>query len=305
MTHPYASGDFARSLVHVGRACPVPEWDSHVLTRPAPHGGRHDAVGPYPLTVITRDADVAAGVARLKAAGLISVVAVLDDRLRPDPAALEAAFDTVRPFKSHYVHDRTQGPFAYDKHHRYEIRRALTRVSVREIALSDHLPAWAALYGQLAERHGLGGLHDFPLAHHATLATLPGLRAFAAFLKGEMVSAHLFVTHGGYAVSHLAASAPEGYRTGAAYAVNDLALAELTDCEAINFGGGAGLGDDPSDGLVRFKKGFCNHVASAWLCGAILDHDAYRNLSGGHAEGGFFPAYRGPRQLERSHEHSR
>lgn len=305
MTHPYALAAYARSLAHVGRACPVPEWDSHVLTRPTPQGGRQDAIGPYPLTVIAKDADVAAGLARLKAVGLVSVVTVLDDRLRPDLAALEAAFDTVRRFKSHYVHDRTQGPIVYDKHHRYEIRRALTRVSAREITLSDHRPAWAALYGQLADRHGLGGLHDFPLAHHAALAALPGLRAFGAFIEGDLVSAHLFVTHGGYAVSHLAASAPEGYRTGAAYAVNDLALAELTDCDAINFGGGAGFGDDPADGLVRFKKGFSNQVAPAWLCGAILDHTAYQNLSAGHADGRFFPAYRGPRQLERSHEHQR
>lgn len=303
MTHPYAREDYAWSLPHIGAAFPVPEWNGHVLTRATPCGTRLDAIGPYPLTVLAADADLAAGLARLKAAGLVSVVLVLDDRLRPSMVALEAGPVTVRRFKSHYVYDRSQGPLAYSKHHRYELRRALARTSVSEIRLADHLPAWERLYGQLIARHGLGGLHAFPPAHHEALSKLACLRTFGAFVEDRLVSAHLFVIHGGHAMSHLAASAPEGYQTGAAYAVNDLAAAELTDCGLINFGGGAGMDDDPTDGLVRFKKGFSNKVEPAYLCTAVLDHDAYRALSAGRGDSGFFPAYRGPRQLERSDEH--
>jgi len=303
MTHPYASRAYAEGLAHVGAALAVPAWDGQVLVRPTPDGANRDAMGPYPLTALPPDANLAGGLETLAAAGMVSVVLVVDDRLRPPLDRLGEAFDFARPFKSHFLHDRTLGPIAYAKHHRYELKRALARVEAREIALADHLPAWTALYGELAARHGLAGLHAFPAAHHEALAQLPGLRAFGAFVDGRLVSAHLFVTHEGYAVSHLAASAPEGYATGAAYAVNDLAIAALTDCEAINFGGGAGFGDDPNDGLVRFKRGFSNRTAPAFLCGKVLDRAAYEMLSRGFAQGGFFPAYRGARAQEPADAH--
>lgn len=302
MTHPYASEDYARSLVHVGAALAVPEWGCRVLARPITDTGLRDVTGAYPLAALAQDADLAGGLARLNDAGMVSAVLVVDDRLRPSLDRLEASFDRVRRFKSHFVYDRTLGPQDYDKHHRYEIRRANGRVQAREIALVDHLPAWTELYGELSARHGLSGLHAFPALHHETLARMPGVRTIGAFLEGELVSAHIFVTHAGYAVSHLAASSPEGYRNGAAYAVNALAIEALADCDAINFGGGAGAGADLADGLIRFKKGFANHIAASWLCGAILDADAYRALSADAGDEGFFPAYRGMRKKERSDE---
>jgi len=303
MTHPYAMEDYAKSLPHIGEPLGVPEWGAWVQVRPTPLGERRDAAGPYPLTVVQRGADLQAGLGRLSAAGLVSVILVLDDRLRPDMGSMEAAFDIARRFKSHFLYDRNLGPLSLGKHHRYELRRALARVEAREIVLSDHLPAWQALYGQLAARHGFAGLHAFPAAHHLTLARLPGLRAFGAFIAGRLVSAHLFVTHDGYAISHLAASAVEGYETGAAYAVNDLAIAALDDCDVINFGGGAGMGEDPADGLVRFKKGFSNRTAPSWLCGKVLDRAGYDALAAGYGDNEFFPAYRGARAQEPADAH--
>lgn len=308
MTHPYARPDYAAALGHIGRPVAVPEWDAWVLARATPCGTREDAVGVYPMTVISAEADLAAGLARLKASGLVSVVLVAGDRLGPQPVALESAFDIARPFKTHQVLDRDVGPLAHGKHHRYEIKRALGRVVAVEIALGDHLPAWEALYGELTARHGLGVAHVFPPQHYALLAALPGVRTFAAFIEDRMVSAHVFVTHAGQAVSHLAASTAEGYAAGAAYAVNDLAVRTLADCRVINFGGGAGMNDNPNDGLVRFKKGFANSAAPAWLCGAVLDAQAYQALSADSldadsVDSGFFPAYRGPRKVEQANEH--
>jgi hypothetical protein len=303
MTHPYGSGDYAASLAHLGAPFAVPEWGGHVLTRPTPHGARRDAMGPYPLTSLEPDADIAAGLERLRAAGLVSVVLVLDARLRPSLEALDSAFDFARPYKSHHLYDRGLGPLAYDKHHRYELKRALAQVRVAEVALADYRQAWGELYGELAARRGLGDLHTFPPAYHDALARLSGLCMFGAFVGQQLVSAHLFVTQDGYAISHLAASSAEGYAARAAYAVNDIAVAELSDCGLINFGGGAGLVDDPTDGLVRFKRGFCNAVAPSYLCGAVLDPDAYGALSAGHYESGFFPAYRGRRARELSDAH--
>jgi hypothetical protein len=302
MSHPYASPAYARALGHVGQALAVPEWEGHVLVREIPGRQARDAVGPYPLTVLPPDADVMGGLARLKASDLLSVVIVLDPVRHPPIEAVTAAFDLARPFKTHHIHDRRLGAPAYAKHHRYEVRRAHTRVEAREIHLAEHLPDWTGLYDQLIARHHLTGLHTFPAGHHRALADLPGLRAFGAFIDGILVSAHLFVTHAGQATSHLAASSSEGYAAGAAYAVNDLALERLTDCETVNFGGGAGAGagDDSADGLSRFKAGFANTRRTVWLCGAILDAAAYEALSAGRQDSGFFPAYRGPSHQERS-----
>lgn len=300
MSHPYASLAYAQSLDHVGPALAVPEWGGHVLTRAIPGSRARDGIGPYPLTVLPVDADLTGGLQRLRAAELLSVVVVLDPLQHPPMEAVTAAFDLARPFKTHHIHDRRVGPPAYAKHHRYEVRRAHTRVEAREIALAEHLPDWIGLYDRLIDRHHLTGVHAFPASHHGALAELPGVRAFGAFIDGRLVSAHLFVTDAGQATSHLAASSSEGYAAGAAYAVNDVALERLDDCETVNLGGGAGAGDDPADGLSRFKAGFANTHRTVWLCGALLDPGACHKLSVGREDKGFFPAYRGPSHQERS-----
>ena len=299
MTHPYATLHYAKSLPHIGEPFAVPEWGTHVLIRAA-QGGRRDAVGPYPVACIAADADLEAGLARLRAADLVSVVLVLEDILRPRLGALEDAFDIVRLFKTHLIHDRTVAGTGYGKHHRYEIKRARSRSKALEISLGDHLEGWTSLYQELALRHRLSGVHAFPAAHHEALARLPEVRAFGAFADGRLVSAHLFVAYDGYAISHLAASTQEGYEIGAAYAVNDAALAGLSDCRIVNFGAGAGASDDPASGLVRFKKGFSNRTAPSFLCGKVLDATAYRALSSAVADSDYFPAYRNVGVLERS-----
>ncbi|WP_170849776.1 GNAT family N-acetyltransferase [Tardiphaga sp. OK245] len=251
------------------------------------------------MTSIAPHANVEAGLARLAGGGLVSVVLVVEDALRPPTHALRA-FDFARPFKTHHLHDRTLGPFAYGKHHRYEIKRARGQVDAKEIALADHLGDWQRLYGKLHERHELTGVHAFPDAHFRLLSDLSGVRMFGAFAEGELVSAHLFVTHGNHAISHLAASTARGYKLGAAYAVNDAALGDLDDCDVINFGGGAGSGDDTSGGLARFKAGFSNRTAQSLLCGKVLDRAAYDKLSADAAASDFFPAYRSPKMPEHS-----
>lgn len=304
MTHPYASADYARSLAHIGEPIAVPEWGGHMLSRPTPHGDRRDAVGPYPITVLAPQSDLAGGLSRLRSGGLVSAVLVLEDEQRPPIEAVEAAFAMVRRFKTHFVYDRRLGPITYGETHRYKVRRALKKVTVAEISLGDHLDGWLALYGELTGRHGLGGLHIFARDHYEMLARTPGVRTFGAFLDDHLVSAHIFMTHEGHAISHLTASAPEGYDVAAAYAVNDLAIHTLTDCDVINFGGGTQLDDDPMEGLVRFKRGFSNRTAPSYLCGAVLDTEAYAALSVGHADGGgFFPAYRGARVPAHADEH--
>ena len=303
MSHPYATGEYAAGLAHMGAPFAVPEWGCHVLLRATPCGRRLDAAGPYPIAVIEQGADLEAGLDRLRAAGAVSIIVVVDDYLRPALAALESAFDFLRPFKSQYLHDRALGPLTLNKHHRYEVRKALAEVSASEIRLQDYRDDWLALYGALAERHGVDGVHAFPTAYHDALLKIAGLRAFGGFVDGRLVSAHVFMTHERYAISHLAASSPEGYDARAAYAVNNQAIADLADCDVINFGGAAGHQDNADDGLARFKRGFSNRTASSYLCGKVLDPEAYDALSFGFDGSGFFPAYRGHQRGASADDH--
>ena len=82
---------------------------------------------------------------------------------------------------------------------------------------------------------------------------------------------------------------------GAAYAVYDASIQLLPECRVLNFGGAPGATDDRRAGLARFKRGFANATAPSFLCGKVLDVDAYNELArqaGAVADGDFFPGYR-------------
>jgi hypothetical protein len=292
MIHPYATEAYARSLSHWGEALHVPEWDCHVITHETAGGA--DAAGMYPLAVIPADADLAGGLERLRRLGMISLTLVLDDFHRPPLDELRRHFQLVNRFKTHQVR-RTGAPFAYGKHHRYEVRRALKKVAVRPFDLAGHAAEWSTLYAALTQRRALAGVHDFPASHYDALYRLDGTTSIGAWLDDELVCAHIWVSDGKYVHSHLGASSSAGYAAGAAYAVYDASIRHFAGAELLNLGGGAGLRDDPGDGLASFKRGFANESAAAYICGAVLDPVQYDRLvrqTGVPPDTLFFPAYR-------------
>lgn len=293
--HPYSSEKYSKSLFHMGRAVEVPEWGTCVIARPVP-GGREDIIGCYPLSIMKPDSDLDAGLARLRAGGFVSAVMILDDFHRPSIEALEHTFNLFRPFKTHFLHRGPLANYKPGKDHRYKINRANRTVTTRPIELADHIDAWIALYDGLTDRHNLSGMHVFPRRGYEMLARLPGVHTIGGFIDEEMVACHIWVMHAGRVHSHLTASNALGYANRAAYAVSDASVKYFADADIINFGGGAGLGNDASDGLTQFKRGFSNDQAQSYICGAILDRAAYRELSGHDdvAENEYFPAYRNP-----------
>ncbi len=290
MTHPYAGGGYLAALARPGeQACEVRAWGTSVLSRPIPEGGS-DAVGAYPMAALAPDADVGRGLEQLAAAGLVSVVLVADPLRGPPADALARAFDVGRPFKTHYLAE--PGRYAPGKHHRAEIRSSLKRCQV-EIAAFDSVRAvWEALYAGLVERRAIAGAAVFGAAYWDWMSSLPQLVAFCARAEGEIVAMALWFEHEGVAYNHLGASSAAGYAAGAGYALYDAAIQHHQACGVANLGGGAGLSDDPNDGLARFKRGFAARTATGRLYGKVLDAERYAALSGGR-ETGFFPAYRG------------
>ena len=294
MTHPYASAAYAGVFEAAAAPLWAPPWRTHVLTRPTPGAEARDAAGCYPLAVLGEDADLEAGLAWLRAQGLVAVGLVPDPLTAPPLAALEAAFPLCVPFKTHLLVDYGR-PVRFSKHHRYEVKRSLAQVSVEEVALADHLAAWTSLYGHLARRHGIGDDAAFTPDTFGRLAKVEGLRTLAAFEAGAVVSMHLWIVDAerGLGYSLLAASSPEGYGRSAAYGVYDTAIRLFSNLKQLNLGAGAGLSSASDDGLTRFKRGFANAEVQAVFCGAILDEDRYAALSGGVREAAPpFPAYR-------------
>jgi hypothetical protein len=76
----------------------------------------------------------------------------------------------------------------------------------------------------------------------------------------------------------------------------DAAIQHYSGHQVLDFGGCASVTDSAEDGLARFKRGFSNRTAIAWLCGAILDSEQYRRLCGQRTatRDSYFPAYRSP-----------
>jgi hypothetical protein len=290
--HPYASEVYAEALEGLGRPVPIPEWESFVLARPI-RGGLEDGVGPYPRTPIAAEADLLAGLERLRAAGLVSLVLVPDPLASPDPARMAKTFQLCRPFKSHVLIDRAAGPYAPTKHHADRIRRGRRRCRVELVALASKMEGWGELYGGLIERHAITGPAAFSDPYFPVLAQMSQITCLAAFVGDSLAAMTLWFEHAGVAVSHLTAANALGYAHGANYALNDAAIEHFAEAQVIDLGGAAGAADDPADGLFQFKRGFGNAQIQAFLCGAVLDPARYDDLTTGRGPTSFFPAYRG------------
>jgi hypothetical protein len=296
MVHPYASSAYAECFREWAEPVEIPEWGTWVLRRAIPGSAESDAMGCYPLAVLRREGDLLGGLDRLRRLGPVSVVLVSDVLAGPPPEALRSAFGRVTPFKTHHVRELAAAPGEpdYGRHHRYEVRRARQRCEVRPIALAEHLDRWLELYACLAGRHPIRGLTRFSGSYFRGLLKVDGLTALAAFAGGELVSMHLWIDDGSHVYSHLAASSEKGYRLRASYAIYDAAIRHFAGRRAIDFGGCASTTDSTTDGLARFKQGFANRTAPAYLCGEILDPEKYEELVRlrGAPGSSYFPAYR-------------
>lgn len=291
----YARAGYVRAVAGDGEPRALPASGAWLVCREVPGaGGALDAMGPYPLLACA-DWDALAG--DLAACeDLVSVVAVPDPHGGASRRALEAAFpDRLVPYKEHFVTDLRSASVG-TRHHRYYARRALRSVEVVEAPdPAAHLDEWTALYGHLADRHALSGGHAFPREAFAAMLAVPGAVLLRAVEGERAVAAHLwYLTPGGVAYSHLAASSPRGYELSAAYALHAAAAGLLRDrAELLHLGGSAGAG--ARDGLAAFKAGWATGSVTALLAGRIGDRERYAALSGDGRDvaAGHFPAYRG------------
>ena len=291
VVHPYASAAYAAAFAP-RETVALPAARTHVILRPIDGSEAVDAMGCYPVCVFDGHDGLGADLASLATRGVVSLVLVTDCLTQPEAAFLERHFDCVRPFKTHYVYDRTQPDTDYSKHHRDRVRLARRSCQTRVIDLASHLDAWCACYDTLVARHGITGIQAFGRSYFEAVSRMPDVTTIGAFEGDVLVSAHIWMRFGTFVYAHLAASTDRGYKLRSAFAIYDHAVQLFGGECVIDFGGGAGTASSEDDGLAAFKRGFANGERRNFLCGRVLDRAVYDQLSRGREADDYFPAYR-------------
>ncbi len=255
-------------------------------------------MGCYPLFSCLDWSGLDADVDEL-AADLISVSLVTDPFGDYDRQSLETCFGhKVVPYKAHFVADlRLPARTFVGRHHRYYAQRALAQVELQRCDQPGQLlDEWLSLYNHLIARHRLSGIKAFSRAAFSVQLAVPGVVMLRATHAGETVGAHLWYVQGDVVHSHLAATSALGYDLNVAYALYWFALETFADQALwINFGAGAGVTSDGTDGLSRFKRGWATETRPTYFCGRIFDRAKYADaltVRGLRDNEDYFPAYR-------------
>ena len=296
----YRHPQYAASLAEFGRPRELPQCRGWILEREIAGSGRRDGMGCYPLFVchdwslLRADVDALAG-------DLVSLVLVTDPFGDYTEQSLTASFDVVTRFKDHFIVNLVDNPeTSVSRHHRYYARKALEHIRVEMCRTpQEHLREWVGFYQSLAMRHDLKGIKAFSEQAFAHQLSLPGMVMFRALCNERPVGAQLWLIHGKTAYNHLAAYSQEGYGMRASYGLYWESIRLLRDelpqgIGWLDLGAGAGTSQNADDGLTIFKRGWSGGVRPVYLCGRILDREAYEAIArdSGHAGSPYFPAYR-------------
>jgi hypothetical protein len=295
----YASRAYAESLAEFGDVIALPNSGGALLGQPIAGAQEGDAVGPYPLFACRDWSGLGADLESL-ADRFVCAYAVTDPFGETSSDELARAFpDLCYAYKQHFAADLSRPLDSFvDSHHRRNIRKGLKNVEVRRLpASAETLAAWQALYDCLIERHDIRGIARFSAAAFAKQFAVPGFDCFAAVDAEGVCGMTLWYVDRGVAYYHLGAYNERGYGQAAAFAIFATALQQFAE-EGVRWAAlGAGAGTTAADsGLTRFKQGWSTETWPAYLCGRILQPEAYARLSAAApAETKFFPAYRAPR----------
>lgn len=293
----YLHPDYAASLSEFGTPRHLSCADGWVLERPISGTSYRDAMGCYPLFDCADWSKLPDDLSDPEH-DWVSLT-IVSAPFGPDgPDQLRQAFDRVSFFKDHFVADVMKPIESFVKRsHQKSVRRAFRDVTVRVCPTpSDRLDDWTTLFGHLVERHNITGLRAFSREAFERQLSIPGMVMFESRVGDEVVGLDLWYVQGQVAYGHLVAFNELGYDTRASYASKWFMLnhfAEHDTVRWVDLGGGAG-GNDDSDGLTKFKKGWSTGTRPVYLCGKTFRPDVYDTLvhDRGIGETDYFPAYR-------------
>lgn len=293
----YHSPEYARAFESFGTPRPLQHSGGTVTIRPIDGSDQHDAMGCYPLFCCSDWSRLAKDFQDLRDE-IVSLTLVSDPFGAYNERLLRTLFNgCMRPFKTHFVADLSTHPQSFvSAHHRYYGRRAQRTMEIFPAKQPEtYLDDWLRLYDGLIARHNISGISAFSAISFALQFRTPGLRLFVARNEKEILGLQIWFEDGLLAYHHLSAYSECGYRLRASYGLLWRALHfwHHAGLRLVTLGASAGL-NDQNDGLSRFKAGWSNAQKTVYLCGAIFDKSAYKQLVGGQGatQSSYFPAYR-------------
>jgi hypothetical protein len=189
-------------------------------------------------------------------------------------------------------------PTFASKHHQRNARKAFKYLSVERCKEPImFLDEWVSLYNKLIERHKIEGIVAFSKPSFEKQLGVPGIVAFRAVYKDETVGMLLwYIQDKRLGYYHLGAYSSLGYEMRASFALFWIAIEYFTalGIRWLCLGGGAGLSNNGTDGLSRFKKGWSTGIRTAYFCGRIFNNDRYIKITKAKRSDNtdYFPAYR-------------
>jgi hypothetical protein len=294
----YLSPQYAESLDEFGTPYEIPNCQGWVLKRKISGTEYHDAMCPYPLFFCKNWKDLHIGIDNVKN-DLVTISLVTDPFGDYDPSYLRDCFnDVVFPFKEHFVTDLTVSPDKFiSSHHKRYIRKAESSLCVERCDRPlEFIDAWMSLYTNLINRHDIRGIRTFSKRSFIKQLSVPGVVMFRAVHDGATVGILLWYVQNQIGYYHLGAYSDVGYELRASFILFDHAIKYFASHNVrwLSLGAGAGIKNDTTDGLSRFKAGWATGTRTAYFCGRILNHEAYREILRlkNLPQTKYFPAYR-------------
>lgn len=293
----YLHPEYAASFSQFGKPIEMSNSRGWILMRGIDGSQYQDASGCYPFFAC-QDWSKLAEDLNLLSGESICFSMVTDPFGSFSPTILREHFpDKFLPFKSHYIVDLHQ-PLEKlgTTNHRRNTRKALKRMSIEVVDQpSQFLEDWIRLYDVLIKRHNIRGIRAFSRDAFARQLTTPGAHVLRAVYNGMTVSAKIFYLQDEVVHSHLGATTDLGYELDASYALDWSSFGYFKDKASwMNLGGGAGLSNNPTDGLSIYKKSWATETRTTYFCGRIFDKIKYEEILRIKRiePTSYFPAYR-------------
>ena len=295
----YGSQLYAKSFSEFGIVDATPLAGLQLIRRPLP-GGHFDLTGVYPFSscrdwsMLPRDLDF------MRATGAVSIVFASDPLADLEVGELLSSWPIHRASKSHFVIDMTQDWRGQSsKNTRWSARRGRELHTFEIVdASAQHSGCFWSLYRQSIAHHQMCGVQRLSAPIIAAQLEVPGALIAFARHRNELCGALISYQQGDNAYLHLMGLSAQAHSLHTSNGLIDATLEELEarGSRFASLGGGRGSGNDPEDGLFRFKRRWTTVRRTCWLCGVVLDRDAYRSLvtTTGLSQQPFFPSYRYP-----------
>ncbi len=286
-TMGYSSPHYFAALGESG--VPLGQTGGSLITRSISGSNQTDLAGIWPLFTCQNWAGLAADIDALKT-DHVTVTLVSDPFAPLSQADLGAIFPICRPLHDHWVIDLLAPP-SLSKHHRRELRKVLPPQIVAGPPPSDLAIGWAQLYAHLVSKKNIQDSRAFSAQALAAQLAVPGAQVVTAWQGSTLLGVDLYYLNRGVAYAHLSAYSPSGYEASVSYPMMAAAMDYFaTMAQFIDLGGAPAGSAGP--GIARFKAGWTSQTRKTFLCGKVLNPEAYRQLAPAADPDGWFPAYR-------------